>query len=113
MFDREVTMELAVRDTPEMITSAAILSGFARLFAEKLLAPRRQDPATGGSIEVRIPDKPPPAAAGGGFFFRYTPILCVRQASPCVPYKKSNSCRKIRRSVIESKQAVQGSLRGF
>ncbi len=37
MFDREVTMELAVRDTLEMITSAAILSGFARLFAEKLL----------------------------------------------------------------------------
>ena len=53
MFDREVTMELAVRDTPEMITSAAILSGFARLFAEKLLLLEGKTLATGGSIEVR------------------------------------------------------------
>ena len=56
MFDREVTMELAVRDTPEMITSAAILSGFARLFAwrtQKLLLLEGKTLATGGSIEVR------------------------------------------------------------
>ena len=53
MFDREVTMELAVRDTPEMITSAAILSGFARLFAGKLLLLEGKTLATGGSIEVR------------------------------------------------------------
>ena len=53
MFDREVTMELAVRDTPEMITSAAILSGFARLFAEKLLLLEGKTLATGGSIAVR------------------------------------------------------------
>ena len=37
MFDREVTTELNVRDTPEMIVSAAILSGFTNLFAEKLV----------------------------------------------------------------------------
>ena len=53
MFDREVTMELAVRDTPEMLTSAAILRGFARLFAEKLLLLEGKTLATGGSIEVR------------------------------------------------------------
>ena len=53
MFDREVTRERAVRDTPEMITSAAILSGFARLFAEKLLLLEGKTLATGGSIEVR------------------------------------------------------------
>ena len=39
--------------TPEMITSAAILSGFARLFAEKLLLLEGKTLATGGSIEVR------------------------------------------------------------
>ena len=52
MFDREVTMELAVHDTPEMITSAAILSGFARLFAEKLLLLEGKTLATGGSLTV-------------------------------------------------------------
>ena len=55
-------MELAVRDTPEMITSAAILSGFARLFAEKLLLLEGKTLATGGSIEVR-------AREGGGTVF--------------------------------------------
>ena len=53
MFDREVTMELAVRDTSEMIASVAILGGFGRLFGEKLLLLEGKTLATGGSIEVR------------------------------------------------------------
>ena len=53
MFDREVTTELNVRDTPEMIVSAAILSGFTNLFAEKLVLLDGKTLADGGSIEVR------------------------------------------------------------
>ena len=53
MFDREVTTELNVRDTPEMIVSAAILSGFTNLFAEKLVLLEGKTLADGGSIEVR------------------------------------------------------------
>ena len=53
MFDREVTTELNVRDTPEMIVSAAILSGFTNLFAEKLMLLEGKTLADGGSIEVR------------------------------------------------------------
>ena len=42
-----------VRDTPEMIVSAAILSGFTNLFAEKLVLLEGKTLADGGSIEVR------------------------------------------------------------
>ena len=37
MLDREMITELAVQDATELIASAAILSGLAKLFAEKLL----------------------------------------------------------------------------
>ena len=57
MFDREVTMELAVRDTPEMITSAAILSGFARLFAEKLLLLEGKTLASASSLGLEAMPK--------------------------------------------------------
>ena len=53
MFDREVTTELNVRDTAEMIVSAAILSGFTNLFAEKLMLLEGKTLADGGSIEVQ------------------------------------------------------------
>ena len=53
MFDREVPTELNVRDTPEMIVSAAILSGFTNLFAEKLVLLDGKTLADGGSIEVQ------------------------------------------------------------
>ena len=53
MFDRAVTTELNVRNTPEMIVSAAILSGFTNLFAEKLVLLEGKTLADGGSIEVR------------------------------------------------------------
>lgn len=53
MFDREVTTELNVRDTPEMIVSAAILSGVTNLFAEKLMLLEGKTLADGGSIEVQ------------------------------------------------------------
>lgn len=52
MFDREVTMELAVHDTSEMITSAALLSGFTNLFAEKLLLLEGKTLADGGSLDI-------------------------------------------------------------
>ena len=53
MFEGEVTTELNVRDTPEMIVSAAILSGFTNLFAEKLMLLEGKTLADGGSIEVQ------------------------------------------------------------
>ncbi len=74
-------MELAVRDTPEMITSAAILSGFARLFAEKLLLLEGKTLATGGSIEVRSLTKTTSGSCRRWFFLSLYPDPCVRQAS--------------------------------
>lgn len=52
MFDREVTTELAVHDPSEMLISAAILSGFTRLFAEKLLLLEGKTLTDGGSIAL-------------------------------------------------------------
>lgn len=52
MLDCEVDSELAVQDTTELIASAAILSGLAKLFAEKLLLLDGKTLETGGSIEV-------------------------------------------------------------
>ena len=52
MLDHEVVTELAVQDTPELIASAAILSGLARLFAEKLLMLEGKTLMDGGSIEI-------------------------------------------------------------
>lgn len=54
MFDREVTTELAVHDPAEMIISAAILSGFTRLFAEKLLLLDGKTLTDGGSIALLL-----------------------------------------------------------
>ncbi len=45
--------ELAARDTPELIVSMAILSGFSRLLAEKLLLLDGKTLENGGSIELR------------------------------------------------------------
>ena len=52
MLDQEMVTELAVKDTSELIASAAILSGLARLFAEKLLLLEGKTLETGGSIEI-------------------------------------------------------------
>lgn len=52
MFDREVTTQLAAQDTADMIISAAILSGFTRLFAEKLLMLEGKTLGDGGSIAL-------------------------------------------------------------
>lgn len=58
MFDREVTTELAVHDTAEMLVSAAILSGFTRLFAEKLLMLEGKTLDDGGSIDLLEQETP-------------------------------------------------------
>ena len=52
MLDREMVTELAVQDTTELIASAAILSGLAKLFAEKLLLLKDKTLENGGSIEI-------------------------------------------------------------
>lgn len=52
MLDHDVVTELAVQDTPELIASAAILSGFSRLFAEKLLLLDGKTLADGGELTV-------------------------------------------------------------
>lgn len=55
MLGCEPLTELAVKDASELITSAAILSGLSRLFAEKLLLLEGKTLETGGSIEVAEP----------------------------------------------------------
>ena len=52
MLDREMVTELAVQDATELIASAAILSGLAKLFAEKLLLLKDKTLENGGSIEI-------------------------------------------------------------
>lgn len=52
MLDHDVVTELAVQDTPELIASAAILSGFSRLFAEKLLLLDGKTLADGGELGI-------------------------------------------------------------
>ena len=52
MLDHAVVTELAVQDTTELIASAAILSGLAKLFAEKLLLLKDKTLENGGSIEI-------------------------------------------------------------
>lgn len=52
MLDKELTTELAVEDTEQMIVSAAILGGFTRLYAEKLLLLEGKTLADGGSIAL-------------------------------------------------------------
>lgn len=52
MLGHEPLTELAVKDASELISSAAILSGLTRLFAEKLLLLEGKTLETGGSIEV-------------------------------------------------------------
>ena len=48
----EMITELAVQDATELIASAAILSGLAKLFAEKLLLLKDKTLENGGSIEI-------------------------------------------------------------
>ena len=52
MLDEEVSSELAVTDPSELVISAAILSGFTRLLAEKLLRLEGKTLADGGSLEL-------------------------------------------------------------
>lgn len=57
ILDHADTTEMAVNTTEELITSAAIVAGFSRLLAEKLLLLDGKDLETGGSIEIRTPPR--------------------------------------------------------
>ena len=49
----EAQSEISTADTSDLISSVAIISGFARLMAEKLLLLEGKDLSNGGSIELR------------------------------------------------------------
>ncbi len=52
ILDHEEETELTVESTEELICTAAVISGFARLLAEKLILLDERTLADGGSIEV-------------------------------------------------------------
>ena len=56
ILDHEPESEIATDDTGELISMVAVISGFARLLAEKLLLLDGKDLENGGSIEVRSHD---------------------------------------------------------
>ena len=49
--------EITTDDTNDLISSVAVISGFARLMAEKLLLLEGKDLSNGGSVEIRSNDK--------------------------------------------------------
>ena len=49
--------ELTTADTNDLISTVAVISGFARLMAEKLLLLEGKDLSNGGSVEIRSNDK--------------------------------------------------------
>ena len=49
--------ELTTSDTNDLISTVAVISGFARLMAEKLLLLEGKDLSNGGSVEIRSNDK--------------------------------------------------------
>ena len=53
----EARSEITTSDTNDLISTVAVISGFARLMAEKLLLLEGKDLSNGGSIEVRNADK--------------------------------------------------------
>ena len=52
LLDHDKETELAVNNTEELIASSAIIGGFSRLLAEKLLLLDGRDLSNGGSIEI-------------------------------------------------------------
>ena len=55
ILDHEPESEIATDDTGDLISMVAVISGFARLLAEKLLLLEGKDLSNGGSIEVHSP----------------------------------------------------------
>ena len=53
ILDHEPESEIATDDTNDLISMVAVIAGFARLMAEKLLLLEGKDLSNGGSIEVR------------------------------------------------------------
>ena len=58
ILDHEPESEISTDDTNDLISSVAVIAGFARLMAEKLLLLEGKDLTNGGSIEVRGERKP-------------------------------------------------------
>lgn len=58
ILDHESRSEISTGDTADLITMSAVISGFSRLLAEKLLLLDGKDLETGGSIEARSPGEP-------------------------------------------------------
>lgn len=52
ILDHEESTELCAESTEDLITAAAVISGFARLFAEKMLLLDGKDIETGGDISL-------------------------------------------------------------
>ena len=57
----EAQSEISTADTNDLISSVAVISGFARLMAEKLLLLEGKDLTNGGSIELRNSHESPSA----------------------------------------------------
>ena len=53
----EARSEITTSDTNDLISTVAVISGFARLMAEKLLLLEGKDLSNGGSVEIRNADK--------------------------------------------------------
>ncbi len=52
ILDHETQSEISTADTNDLISTVAVISGFARLMAEKLLLLEGKDLTNGGSIEI-------------------------------------------------------------
>lgn len=57
ILDHETIAEVGVTDTNDLIISCAILSGFTKLLAEKLLLLEGKDLTNGGTVEVKQKSK--------------------------------------------------------
>lgn len=57
LLDHDEKPDIAVQTTEELITSAAIVAGFSRLLAEKLLLLDGKDLSDGGSIEIACSER--------------------------------------------------------
>lgn len=57
ILDHEPESEITTDDTSDLISMVAVISGFSRLMAEKLLLLEGKDLSNGGSVEIRSNDK--------------------------------------------------------
>lgn len=58
LLDHDEKPDIAVQTTEELVASAAIVAGFSRLLAEKLLLLDGKDLSNGGSIDCETDSEP-------------------------------------------------------